>query len=193
MPVVLEAIHDSKMTGHFGTKKTFERSRLRYIWPGQRGDVDSYVRSCRLCGINKSALRPKAAMRQYQAGAPMERVHIDLLGPFIRSTKGNKYVLMVIDQFTRWLECFALPDMTALTVAQTLVTEFISRFGCPLTLHSDQGTQFESAVVRRLCELLGIKKTRTTAYHPASNGQVERFNRTLVPLLRAHTEYAKTR
>ncbi len=71
-------------------------------------------------------------------------------------------------------------------VADVLVHKFISRFGVPQILHSDQGRQFESALFQRMCSLLGINKTRTTPYHPQSDGQVERFNRTLKVMLSSY-------
>ena len=90
---------------------------------------------------------------------------------------------MVSDYFTKWVEAYALPDQTAQTVADVLVRDFICRFGAPTYLHSDQGKNFESHLLKEVCQLLGIKKTRTTAYHPQCDGQVERFNRTLLQML----------
>ena len=70
---------------------------------------------------------------------PMERVHIDMLGPFVKSTRGNVYILMIVDQFTKWVECHPVPDQTAETVCKTLVDKFFCRFGMPQIIHSDQG------------------------------------------------------
>ena len=127
-------------------------------------------------------------MQLFQAGAPMDRVHIDVVGPFPISASGNKYVLVMVDQFTRWVEVAAIPEQTAEVTATKLLQEFISRFGSPLEIHTDQGRNFESSLFRDLCELLQIAKTRTTPYHPASNGQVERFNRTLLQMIRCYVE-----
>ena len=124
----------------------------------------------------------------YHAGFPMERVHIDLLGPFPESQLGNKYVFMVVDQFTKWVDCYPLPDQGARSVARAFVDNFISRFGSPCIIHSDQGRQFESDLFTALCTLLEVTKTRTTGYHPSGNGQVERYNRTLMSLIRAHLD-----
>ena len=98
---------------------------------------------------------------------------MDLNGPLPTSVAGNKHVLVVIDYFTKWAELFALPDATAETVAERLLEDVISRFGMPEYLHTDQGSQFESAVFQQLCTLLGIEKTRTTPYHPQSGGLAE--------------------
>ena len=115
----------------------------------------------------------------YSVGAPLERVAIDILGPLPLSRQGNKYLLIVQDYFTKWVEAYPLPNQEAVTVAEVLVQQFVAGFGVPLFLHSDQGRNFESTVFAEMCSLLGIHKTHTTPYHPQSDGMVERFNRTL--------------
>ena len=100
-----------------------------------------------------------------------------------RTARGNKYVMVVSDYFTRWPEAFPLQDQKAETVARTLVDGVISRHGIPLILHSDQGPNFESAVIKEMCRLLGMTKVRTTPYHPQSDGLVERLNRTILDML----------
>ena len=82
-----------------------------------------------------------------------------------------------------------MKDMEAQTVACILVNEFICRLGVPDTIHTDQGRNFESKLIKELCQMLGIKKTRTTPYHPQSDGMVERFNRTLLNMLSTETIY----
>ena len=93
---------------------------------------------------------------------------------------GNNYVLVVSDYFTKWMEAFAIPNQEAVTVAEKLVEEVLCRFSIPEQLHSDQGRQFEGKLMQEVCKLLHINKTRTTAYHPQSDGVVERLNRTLL-------------
>ena len=114
---------------------------------------------------------------------PFERVAMDILGPLPITTRGNKYILVVGDYFTKWVESFPLASIEAEKVAEVFVHQFVCRFGTPNILHTDQGRNFDSALVKAMCKLLGIKKTRTTAYHPQSDGLIERFNRTLLNLL----------
>lgn len=95
---------------------------------------------------------------------------------------------MIVDQFTKWLECYALPDQEAETVATSFVEGFVSRLGCPLQVHSDQGRNFESRLFQEVCKLLQITKTRTTPYRPCSNGQVERYNRLVLQAIRCYME-----
>ena len=105
----------------------------------------------------------------------MEGIALDVLGPLTLTEQGNKYILVVADYFSKWTEAFPMPDQESSTVADFLVKEFISRFGVPLLIHSDQGRNFESALFFEICHLLGMKKTRTMPYHPQSDGMVERF------------------
>ena len=182
---ILEQCHDTRDYGHMGEKNTFEKVKSSFFWYQMRAACSNFVRTCAACSLNKKPRRRrKAAMQSYHAGAPMERVHIDILGPFTKSSRGNTVILMVIDQFTKWLECYPLPNQTASRVARAVVDEFISRFGCPLTIHTDQGTNFTSGLFVSVCQLLQINKTRTTGYRPCSNGQVERMNRTLLQMIR---------
>ena len=130
-------------------------------------------------------------MKQYQVGLPMERVAIDILGPLPESYQGNKYIMIVTDYFTRWTEASKSrsqqikkpANQEASTIADTLVSQFISCFGIPRQIHTDQGTQFESHLFQDLCRLLGIDKTRTTALHAQSDGLVEWFNKTLEDMI----------
>jgi hypothetical protein len=108
----------------------------------------------------------------------------DIVGPLPRSKRGNIYILTVQDAFTKWPDAYPLRNQRAKTVARTLFHRWIATHGCPDTLHSDQGRNFESKLLKELLKILQIRKTRTTAYHPSGNGQVESFNRTLKNILR---------
>ncbi|KAI4896495.1 hypothetical protein NFI96_004225 [Prochilodus magdalenae] len=130
----------------------------------------------------------RAPLHPYQSGSPMERVAVDVLGPFPVTDSGNRYVLVAVDYFTKWPEAYAVPDQGAVTTAEVLVQEFFCRFGVPEELHSDQGRNFESEVMAGVCRILGIHKTRTTPLHPQSDGLVERFNRTLAAQLAMVTD-----
>lgn len=104
----------------------------------------------------------------------------------------NKYILVITDQFTKWVEAFAVTDKTSETTAKKLVEEFIARFGAPLQIHTDQGRNFQSDLFKAVCKLFGATQTRTTPYHPASNGQVERFNRCLLQMIRCYINRDQT-
>ena len=190
---LLAEMHGSIASGHFGVKKTLQRLRKRAYWLEMRRDVTEWCRGCEVCIAKKGPQQtPQAPVQVVQVGAPMERVAVDVAGPFPVSTSGNRFVVVVIDYFTKWPEVFPVPNQEAATVARVLVDGFFSRFGVPDELHSDQGRNFESALFKECCELLGIKKTRTTPLHPESDGMVERFNRTLVQELAKRCRHGQT-
>lgn len=112
-------------------------------------------------------------------GEAFRRVAVDILGPLPETDRGNKYIAVVGDYFTKWCEAYPLPNQEATTVADALVSQWVCRYGVPAELHSDQGRNFEARLFKQTCQLLGIHKTRTTPLHPESDGMVERFNRTL--------------
>uniref|UniRef100_W5MTL5 Integrase catalytic domain-containing protein n=1 Tax=Lepisosteus oculatus TaxID=7918 RepID=W5MTL5_LEPOC len=112
--------------------------------------------------------RATAPPQQHQVGAPMEWVGVDVLAPFPRTEAGNCYVLVAMDYFTKWPEAYALPDQSAPTVADALLERMFARLG---------------EVFARVCQHLGITKTRTTPLYPQSDGLMERFNRTLATQL----------
>ncbi|GBM62391.1 Transposon Ty3-I Gag-Pol polyprotein [Araneus ventricosus] len=181
IPEALREPHDSASGGHFGVMKTLSKTRERFYWDRLRADVENWCRECHACGARKGPkTRTKGRLQRYNVGAPFERMALDILGPFPVTTKGNRYVLVLMDYFTKWPEAIPIPDQEASTVAEELVRSWISCYGVPMILHSDQGTNFNSALFTKLCELLGILKTRTTALHPESDGMVERFNRTIL-------------
>ena len=105
---------------------------------------------------------------------------MDIVGPLPKTQRSNRYMLEVIDYYTRWPEPFALEHQDAHSVALRLISEIISRYGAPYVIQTDQGTNFECKLIAELCKLYDIKKTRTTPYHPQSDGLVERLNRTLI-------------
>lgn len=182
---ILELCHNIPLSGHMGQIKTLMKIKEYALWYRMAMDCKLYVKSCGICNKNKRAKdHARAKLGQYHAGIPVERVHMDILGPLPLTDQKNKYILMVIDQFTKWLECYPIPNQTAETVASVLIDGFISRFGCPVELHTDQGKNMDGVLIRQLCSILQIKKTRTTPYHPSSNGQVERYNSLLLQIIR---------
>ena len=122
-------------------------------------------------------------MSQNRLGVPMECVCLDLLGPFPKSRSRNKYVLSIVDQFTRWVELFPINNMEAITIAKMFVNEFVSRYGLSRQILTDQGRQFESVLFKEICALMDIDKKRNTSSHPQTNGIQERFNRTIEDML----------
>ena len=181
---ILSELHSGVSGCHLGEKKTLARLKQRYYWPGHWKDVHIFCQACQECATRKMPVpRRRAPLQSVPSGYPMHKVAMDIVGPLPKSRAGNKYILVISDYFSKWTEAYPLPNQEASTVALKLVDQWICRFSVPEQLHSDQGRQFESELIAEVCKLLNIKKTRTTAYHPQSDGQVERFNRTLLNML----------
>ena len=135
-----------------------------------REDVEVWIQRCDVCAQCKLANRkPKAPLGSIPVGSPLDCVATDIVGPLPRTPLGNRYILTVTDSFTKWLEVYPIPDQTAETCAAKILDEYIGRFGCPLSLHSDQGSNFESDIFRQPCQLMGIRKTRTSVRNPKGN------------------------
>ncbi|KAM0726708.1 Gag-Pol polyprotein [Formica fusca] len=114
-----------------------------------------------------------------------EHIHIDIVGP-MPTSKGYRYCLTLIDRFSRWPEAIPVPDITADTIASNIFANWMARFGVPKYITTDQGRQFEADLFKRLTQLTGTTHYRTTAYHPAANGMVERFHRQLKTAIKCH-------
>jgi len=181
---ILEEAHDSPSGGHFGINKTLEKIRKRFYWASCKQDVEEWCRSCKVCIAKRGpSEKGKSPLQIYNVGAPFERVQMDILGPLPLSVSGNKYLLVVVDCFSKWVEAFPLKNIRAKTVAETFLNQIVSRHGVPLEVHTDQGRNFESRVFRELSSALGIKKTRASPLHPQSDGQVERQHQTILNYL----------
>ncbi|MES9883736.1 MAG: DDE-type integrase/transposase/recombinase [Sedimenticola sp.] len=190
---IMQSLHKEAGGGHLGIAKVCAKLKCRCYWSGWQEDVEIFCKECLECGSRKSPTKhTRAPMVANCAGSPMEKIALDILGPLPTSKDGNRYILVISDYFTKWTEAYALPNHRAKTVAKTLVDEFICRYGAPMIIHSDQGSDFESKLFKEVCVLLAIKKTRTTPYHPQSDGQVERFNRTLLDMLSKHVQEDQT-
>ena len=179
---VLASIHEK--SGHLGQRRCYIALRRRFFWYKFREELNRWISTCDMCQRNKNPPRyNKAKMQTYVTGTAMDRIAIDVCGPFPATDRGNVCCLVVGDYFTKWIEAYPLPNQEAETVSEILVREWICRFGVPKFIHSDQGTNFESRVFQKMCELLGIEKTRTTPGRPQSDGMVERFNRTMMNIV----------
>ena len=181
---ILQGLHDDKVAGHMGIKKTTKRVQERYYWAGYHMDVVNWCKKCVICQARSAPGKtPKAPLKKLQTGARFQRTSLDILGPLTKTHDGNRYILLITDYFSKWVEAVALSNIEASTVALAFIEHFVTRFGVPTQIHTDQGKQFESQLFKEICLILGSDKTRTTPYWPQSDGLVERMNRTLEDLL----------
>ena len=166
VPEVLRHLHGAPLTAHLAYEWVLARARGVCYWPTMYGDVKAWCDQCYACQRRKSPVpRHHAPMRTSQAERPFQRVAADILELPVTS-KGNWYVLVVEDYFTKFVNPDAIADQKATTVAECLFQNYILEHGVMETLHTDMGRQFESDMVKHLCRLLGVKKTHTTPYNP---------------------------
>ena len=178
----LQLAHD--YVAHLGPERTLKQLRRRVFWPRMQNDVFAYVRDCPRCQQAKTpAIKTHQPLGQLTATRPLQLVAMDFT-LLERAADGRELVLVLTDAFTKWTVATPVADQTAKTVVRVLLEEWITKFGVPEQLHSDQGRSFESEVVKGLCAHYGIRKTRTTPFNPRGNGQTERFNKTMFGLLR---------
>jgi len=185
LPLRKQAFDATHHPHHPGAKATFLLLQSSVIWPFMHRDVKSWVSECLDCQRFKIHKHTKPPIIHFPTGNRFETLHIDLVGP-LPPSEGYTYLFTMIDRKTRWFEAVPLRNISAETVVKNLITHWISRYGIPKSIISDRGTQFESLLFNELSKQLGIKHLSTTAYHPQTNGMVERFHRTLKTSLAIH-------
>jgi hypothetical protein len=157
-------------------------------------DVEEYVKKCTKCQLNKT-LRPKrkAPMETTStARRPFEKCALDVVGPITETKSGNKYILTFQDDLTKFLVAIPIPQQDAETVAKEFVLNIVLKFGAPAQVLTDQGSNFLSDLFKSTCKLLKIRKIQTTAFHPESNGSLERCHRVLTEYLRHYVREDQT-
>ena len=149
---VLRNCHDSVCAGHLGVNKTVEKLRKKFYWYRYKEDVRLHIAMCDVCKKTSNPAKvPRAPLQQYRAGYPLDRIGIDIMGPLKTTKCGNKYILVIGDYFTRWMEAYSLPNQKTEEVAIKLVFEFMCRYGLAYEIHSDQGTNFQSDLFQEIC------------------------------------------
>lgn len=181
----IEHMHSSWYGGHCGTMKTTERLLLYFYWPNIHNDVKAYLANCERC--QKRQTNPKIPTAQLQPlpllSDPNQRVHADLFGPLRTSDRGKKFILVMTDAFTRYVELVAIENKETETVAQAIFVHWICRYGVPLEIVTDQGKEFVSHVCQELWKKLDLVHNTTTPRHPQANAQAEVVNRTIIRYL----------
>ncbi|XP_041861558.1 uncharacterized protein LOC121652704 [Melanotaenia boesemani] len=176
---VLRSLHNDM--GHLGVERTVDMARARFYWPKMQSTIEKMIKTCERCVRRKTPPERASLLVNIKTCRPLELVCMDFLS--VEPDRSNtKDILVITDHFTKYAVAIPTPNQRARTVAKCLWENFIAHYGFPEKLHSDQGPDFESKTIKELCELAGMRKVRTTPYHPRGN-PVERFNRTLLQML----------
>ena len=180
----IRLVHSGMTGGHLGRQKTEEQVQRRAYWPRWRSEVSWELKKCSECAQYHRGRPPKQTYLQpFNAGEPFEVVAVDITGRHPKSARGNEYIVTATCLFSRWAEAFPVRNHTAPTVARVLVEQLFTRFGVPKRILTDLGAEFQGQLFTEMCRRFEIDQVRTTAYEPRTNGQVERFHRTLNSML----------
>ena len=153
MKEVFNKFHNGASRGHLGVTKTLGRPKQCFYWVGCQQTAADWIANCTQCIAAKGPVRSRGQLQQYNSGAPLERIAMDAAGPFPVSYAGNRYVLVLMDYFSKWPEGYAIPNQEANTMVNVFVNNWVCRYGVPLKPHSDQGGNFESTVFKEMCEV----------------------------------------
>lgn len=178
---IIRANHDTPVGGHKGVTKTIDRIRYKYRWPRLRSDVQRYVKACRECQLKKLVrLKTRQPMVLTDTpGTAFEKVSMDIMGPLPTSKSGFTHILTIQDLLTKFSLAIPLRCTTSVAVADAFVNEFICVFGAPRIILTDQGSNFVSSLLKNVARRFKIRRVKTTAYRPQSNGSVERSHQVL--------------
>ncbi|XP_073721213.1 uncharacterized protein [Misgurnus anguillicaudatus] len=185
---ILYLAHDHCLSGHLGVKKTLDRVLRHFFWPGVKTDVAQHCRSCHVCQVvgKPNQLIPTAPLYPIPAiGEPFEHVLIDCVGPLPRTKSGNQFLLTIMCAATRFPEAVPLRRITAPAISKALI-KFFTLFGLPKVVQSDQGSNFVSRLFSQVLKQLSIQHNISSAYHPESQGALERFHQTLKTMLKTY-------
>jgi cleavage and polyadenylation specificity factor subunit 1 len=182
---IFHQVHDISHPGIRTTKKLISS---KFVFPKLNSTIQELCRTCQPCQKSKVIRHVHSPISSIPPHSEkFSQVHIDLVGP-LPPVDGYRYLLTMIDRFTRWPEVVPLQDIRAITVARAFVQHWIARYGVPKSISTDRGAQFESMLFNELATMLGSVHIRTTSFHPSSNGLIERTHRTLKTALRAQAE-----
>ncbi|CAF4255358.1 unnamed protein product, partial [Rotaria sordida] len=180
---LLSWAHDHPSAGHDGQQKTLFRLTTRVFWDSIRKDVYNYVASCQACQQFKyNNISLANLLQTHIVNEPWHTIGIDIMGPFPKKARQKRFLLVIVDYFTRWIELFPLRTITSIDIAQILINELFTRYGMSTFILLDNGPQFVSLLFQNFCETVGIEQKFTVNYHPQTNLS-ERINRILKPML----------
>jgi hypothetical protein len=173
---LLQEYHDK--LAHGGVNRTMGLLQPRIYWPGMSQDCKRYIAACHHCQLQKAKFAARSTLHPLPITKIFGRAHIDMVGPLPETARGNKYIVVLVDSWSKWIEAAALPDKSSDEISRFFMERVIAQHGVPETLVSDRGREF-AGKLDELCQEYNVKRVHSSAYHPISNGGVERANATL--------------
>ena len=188
-PKVLYLSHYPLLAGHPKGSKMYDSMRRRYYWSRMTNDVFQTAKDCHLCAEARGTrYKTQKPMKLFTAKKPLDFIAMDLLGPFPPTENGSTNILVITDRFSKLAQVTPLASTTAPAVANAFIENWVIPYWLPVSMLTDNGPQFVAKFFEAVCLTLGLKHVTTTAYHPQTNGQTERYNQTLATRLRIYTD-----
>ena len=182
---IIQYFHKNATALHQSPRRIYKLMRSQVFWFGMYADIKIFVKKCEVCNLaKKNPIKDQGYLQLFPPKSPFDIIEIDIVGPLPVTRDGYRYILTVMDRFSRFVRCLLLRTVTASNIAVELRKEWLLKYGIPNKILSDRGVQFTSAIFVILCSLFGIDKLFSTAYHPQTNGMIERFHRFLKERLR---------
>lgn len=187
---ILNYFHNDPLVGgHCGQKKLYAKIRSEYYWPNMTKDIAQFVRTCKICKLNKHKPYTKEPMIITETPQkPFDIVEIDTIGPLIKSHNGNTYAITIICQLTKYIVSIPIPNKQSKTIAKAIFENFILIYGPMRRAISDRGTEYKNETIEELFKLLNIEYKYSTAYHHQTVGTVERNHRNFNQYLRTYIQ-----
>ena len=180
-PVVIDIAH--REVGHMSVVKTMRKIQSTFAWPHMKRDVTDYIKKCPTC-ITHSKVIPRHPMGEMPlATSPAQIVAADLIGPLVKSTDNNQFILTIIDHCTGWAEAYPIPNKSSQEVWKQMTRHYFPRHGYPHVLLTDQGLEFNATAFTDYLRAVGIHHRKCTPYNPQANGKTEKFNGTLKAII----------
>lgn len=194
IPSILEENHSNIISGHIGFHKTYKKIKANYKWESMKKDIKEFIKKCESCQKNKlNRKKNKKPMEITSTSTEaFQKIALDIVGPLPLTENGNKYILTLQDDLTKYSQAYPLLKHDAETIADCFVRNFICKFGTPEIVLTDQGADFTSNLIKEISKLFKFKKINTSAYHPQSNGALERSHSTLADYLKHYVNEDQT-
>jgi hypothetical protein len=186
---IMREMHSDPIGGHQGVNRTVNRIKLYISWPNMTKDVTDYIRACEVCQKMKHSKENRCQMQVTDTQLePWKKIILDIVGPLPCTEEGHKYILTCQDNLSKYLIPEPLINQTAEEISESIVHRIFLIYGIPNIIVTDQGSNFMSEIFKGVCKLFRIEKLNTVAYHPESNGVLERSHKTLVTYLKSYID-----